>query len=61
MWDMAASIPMSPAQVAEYLQLDRKTVYRKLKSGELRGKRLSGKCWRIMSSDLYAFMQRNGA
>jgi len=61
MWDMAASIPMSPAQVAEYLQLDRKTVYRKLKSGELRGKKLSGKCWRIMFSDLYAFMQRNGA
>jgi excisionase family DNA binding protein len=61
MWNMAASIPMSPAQVAEYLQWNRKTVYRKLKSGELKGKRLSGKCWRIMSSDLYAFVNRGTA
>jgi len=52
---------MSPAQVAEYLQLDRKTIYRWLKSGKLKGKRLSDKCWRIMSSDLYSFMQRNGS
>jgi excisionase family DNA binding protein len=58
---MTASAPMSPAQVAEYLQLDRKTIYRWLKSGKLKGKRLSDKCWRIMSSDLYSFMQRNGS
>lgn len=50
--------PMSPSQVAEYLQLSLKTVYRHLKSGALRGTRLSDKCWRIMSSDLYVFMQR---
>jgi excisionase family DNA binding protein len=50
--------PMSPAQVAEYLQLNVKTIYRHLKAGTLHGMRLSDKCWRIAASDVYVFMQR---
>jgi excisionase family DNA binding protein len=54
---MATNVPMSPAQVAEYLQLDVRTVYGYLRSGRLVGKRLGDRCWRVMSSDLYQFLQ----
>jgi excisionase family DNA binding protein len=53
------NIPMSPAQVAEYLQLDRKTVYRYLNSGKLRGLRVGDRSWRIMWSDVYAYLHRS--
>lgn len=42
---------LTPDQVAEKLQLDRRTVYNKLKSGELKGTKV-GDSWRIKSEDL---------
>ena len=50
--------PMSPEQVAGYLQLDVATIYRWLRRGKLGGKKLSDKCWRIMPSDVFALLQR---
>lgn len=50
--------PMSPEQVADYLQLDKATIYRWLRGGKLGGKKLSDKCWRIMPSDVYELLRR---
>lgn len=47
----STSTYMTPEQVAETLQIDRRTVYNKLKSGELKGTKL-GDSWRIKSEDL---------
>ena len=46
----------SPEQVADTLQLAVKTVYRWLRSGKLRGTRISHKAWRISQHDLHSFI-----
>jgi excisionase family DNA binding protein len=43
-------------EVAAELKLDRRTIYRYLKAGELRGLRFKG-VWRIRRSDLAAFLE----
>ncbi len=46
---------LTPAQVADRLQIHERTVTRWLRGGYLRGFKL-GKEWRIAPSDLHAFM-----
>jgi excisionase family DNA binding protein len=57
---MADSIDvyMTPEQVAEKLQLAVETVYRWLRSGKLRGSRISQKAWRVTEEDLRSFMKK---
>ena len=47
---------LTPAQVAERCQLDRETIYRYLLSGKLRGVKISSKCWRVLESNVDAFL-----
>jgi excisionase family DNA binding protein len=49
---------LTPEQVAEKLQLAVETVYRWLRSGKLRGSRMSPKAWRIADLDVRSFMTR---
>jgi len=46
---------LTPEQVAEALQVSRRTVYEWLKLGRLRGVR-AGKAWRIEPKDVKAFL-----
>lgn len=48
---------LTPEQVADRLQVVVETVYRWLRSGKLRGSRLSRKVWRVAESDLNDFMK----
>ncbi len=47
---------LTPEQAAERLQLGTETVYRYLRSGKLRGRRISHKAWRIAEIDLSSLM-----
>ena len=49
---------LTPAQVADRLQIHERTVTRWLRGGYLRGFKL-GKEWRIAPSDLRAFMEEH--
>jgi excisionase family DNA binding protein len=49
---------MTPEQVAEKLQLAVETVYRWLRSGKLRGSRMSPKAWRVADHDIRSFMTK---
>ena len=49
---------LTPAQVAEHLQVQERTVTRWLRGSYLRGFKL-GKEWRISPSDLQEFMERH--
>jgi excisionase family DNA binding protein len=53
-----ADVYLTPEQVAEELQLVVDTVYRWLRSGKLRGSRISHKAWRISKQELSSFMKR---
>lgn len=53
---MAQEKLLTPAQVAERLQIHERTVTRWLRDGYMRGFKL-GKEWRIAPSDLQAFME----
>jgi len=48
---------LTPEQVADRLQMGTETVYRYLRSGKLRGRRISHKAWRIAEIDLASFMR----
>lgn len=48
---------MTPEQVAEYLQLDRETIYRYIRSGKLAASRF-GRAYRIAKFDVDILMQR---
>jgi excisionase family DNA binding protein len=52
---------LTPAQVAEQLQLGIETIYRYLRSKKLRGVRVSHKCWRISEAELERFMKSTNA
>jgi excisionase family DNA binding protein len=47
---------LTAAQAAKKLQLDPRTVRRWLNEGKLPGRRLGGKEWRIVDSELREFM-----
>jgi excisionase family DNA binding protein len=47
---------LTPAEVAEQLRVSSMTVYRLLKSGELRSARI-GKSFRILQDDVDAYLQ----
>ena len=49
---------LTPAQVAERLQVTERTVYEWLRDGRLVGLKL-GRLWRIRSEDLEAFLERS--
>lgn len=53
-----ADIYLTPEQVAESLQLGVETVYRWLRSGKLRGSRISQKAWRVEERDLRSFVRK---
>lgn len=53
-----ADIYLTPEQVAERLQLGVETVYRWLRSGKLRGSRISQKAWRVPERELTSFVKR---
>ncbi|MDX1424416.1 MAG: helix-turn-helix domain-containing protein [Kiloniellales bacterium] len=55
---MAEQPLLTPAQVADRLQIHERTVTRWLREGYLRGFKL-GKEWRIAPADLEAFMDRH--
>ena len=55
---MAEEKLLTPAQVAEHLQIHERTLPRWLRDGYLRGFKLS-KEWRIAPADLSAFMERH--
>jgi excisionase family DNA binding protein len=46
---------LTPAQVAERLQVTERTVYTWLRGGRLRGLR-AGRLWRVREEDLEAFL-----
>jgi excisionase family DNA binding protein len=48
---------LTPEQVAGRLQMGTETVYRYLRSGKLRGRRISHKAWRISEMNLASFMR----
>src|SRR5580658_4276855 len=54
----SVDVYMTPEQVAEKLQLAVETVYRWLRSGKLRGSRMSQKAWRVTEEDLRSFMKK---
>jgi excisionase family DNA binding protein len=43
-------------EVADELRVDRRTVYRYLRQGQLRGQKLGGRTWRISRSDLTTYL-----
>jgi excisionase family DNA binding protein len=49
---------LTPQQVADYMQVDFRTVYLLLRSGELPGIKV-GRVWRIRPEDLEDFLQKN--
>jgi excisionase family DNA binding protein len=49
---------LTPEQVAEKLQLAVETVYRWLRSGKLRGSRISAKAWRVAERDVRSFVTK---
>ena len=55
---MAEEKLLTPAQVADRLQIHERTVTRWLRDGYLRGFKL-GKEWRIAPADLAAFMEKH--
>jgi excisionase family DNA binding protein len=57
---MIDSVPtyFTPEQVAERLQLAVETIYRWLRTGKLRGTRMSHKAWRVADEDLRSFMTK---
>lgn len=50
---------LSPAQVADRLQVTEQTIYDWLREGKLAGHKL-GRLWRVRPKDLEAFLQRAG-
>lgn len=49
---------MTPAQVAERLQITERTVYKYLSNGELEAVKI-GRVWRITEEQLQAFIRKN--
>jgi len=49
---------LTPEQVADRLQVGTETVYRYLRTGKLRGSRISHKAWRISEANLASFMRQ---
>ncbi len=56
--DMIDETLLTPAQVAERLQVNERTVTRWLRDGYLRGYKL-GKEWRVSPGDLQRFIERH--
>lgn len=49
---------MTPEQVAEYLQLDRETIYRYIRSGKLSASKF-GRAYRVRESDVETLLEQN--
>jgi excisionase family DNA binding protein len=47
---------LTPAEVADVMRLNRRTVYKLLESGELRGRKV-GRVWRIPESAISEYME----
>lgn len=50
---------LTVAQVAERLQVDRRTVYGLIESGQLHAKKV-GRVWRVPMAALLAYLESNG-
>ena len=53
-----SDVYLTPEQIAEKLQVVVETIYRWLRSGKLRGSRISPKAWRVSERELASFMRR---
>ena len=51
---------MTAEQVAQYLQQSPFVIRRKLRKGEIKGVKISGKVWRIKKSDVVEYLNRGG-
>jgi len=58
MKNLTADRYLTVKQVAELLQVEEKFIYRRLRTGEIKGTRLSRE-WRIRESDLAEYLERN--
>jgi excisionase family DNA binding protein len=47
---------LTPEEAADYLRVDRETVYRRLRAGQLPGNKV-GQQWRIRKHDLNEYLQ----
>lgn len=59
--ETVASEVLTPAQVADYLHIDRDKVYRLLNSGELPGRKVGPGAWRIPKWRLDAWLENPDA
>lgn len=50
---------LSTEEVAKKLHVGVETIRRYLRSGKMKGLRMSAKCWRILPSDLFTFIHEN--
>lgn len=48
---------MTPEQVADYLQLDRETIYRYIRSGKLAASKL-GRTYRVQQGDVKTLLEK---
>lgn len=48
----------TPQQVADYLQVDFRTVYGLLRSGKLKGVKV-GRVWRVRPEDVESYLRQN--
>ncbi len=51
---------LTPQQVADYLQVDFRTIYSLLRSGELIGAKI-GRVWRIKPEEIDNYLTRNSS
>ena len=51
---------MTAEQVAQYLQQSPFVIRRKLRKGEIKGVKISGKVWRIQKKDVVEYLNRGG-
>jgi len=56
--DMGEDDLLTPAQIAERLQVAETTVHKWLRSGDLKGMKLGHRIWRVKEGDLEAFLEQ---
>ena len=52
---------LTPTQISEMLQIDRRTIYRWIRDGKLPGFKIGGSAVRVKESDLEAFINKSAA
>ena len=47
---------LTPEEAADYLRVDRETIYRRLRAGQLPGNKVGGQ-WRLLRQELIQFLK----